>query len=262
MNIKAAWRSMPNYTDDDTGLIIASSGLAQSAAAIMADIGMMMQFNLFKFYSSRDPNVRFGLAVQNLGVAYTGFSKKIIMDDPLPTTATAGFSVSFIKPLTLSVDYTQPLNLQNMSILSLPYISTGLSVQFTSFLQFLAGAGIKGSNPHINAGFEFEVAKIRLNLNYTLDFTTSFAPFNKFSLSAKILLGDKGRSITAQKIDDFYTEGLLYYAEGNWEMAIECWEEALKLNKHFSPAILGIKAAKHRIEMLDMIKNSLKLDQQ
>lgn len=261
-NLKAAWRSIPNYTDDDTGLIIAASGLSQSGAAIMADFGMMLQFNLFKFYSSRDPNLRIGLSLQNLGLAYTGFSKKIIPDDPLPTTATLGFSVSFIKPLILSVDYTQPLNLQDMSEFHLPYISTGLSVQFTSFLQFLAGIGIKGTNPHISTGFEFEVAKIRLNFNYTIDFTTSFAPFNKFSLSARILMGDKGRSITAKKIDDLYTAGLYYYAEGNWYMAIECWEEALKINKRFSPAILGIKAAKHRIEMLDMIKNSLKLDQE
>ncbi|MBP3742438.1 MAG: UPF0164 family protein [Treponema sp.] len=262
MNLKAAWRSVPNYADDDTGSLISDSGLSQSAAALMADFGLMMQFNFFKFYSSRDPNVRFGLAIQNLGAAFTGFSQTITQDSPLPTLASAGFSVTFIKPFTLSLDYSQPLNLQNMNEFLLPYISTGISVRFTSFLQFLAGAGIKGGNPHINAGFEFEVAKIRLNFNYTLDFTTSFAPFNKFSLSAKILMGDKGRSITSRKVDEYYTEGLMFYADGEWEKAIESWEKAVKLNKHFSPAILGIKAAKYRIEMLEMIKNSLRLDQE
>lgn len=261
MSLKAAWRSLPDYTNDDTGLLISGSGLEQSALAGMIDLGMMLQFNFLKFYSSRDPNVRIGFSLQNLGYGITGFSKEIKADSPLPTLASAGISVSFIKPFTLSLDYTQPLKLSALDTFMLPYISAGFSVRFASFLQFLAGAGIKGGNPHLNAGFEFEVAKIRLNMNYTLDFTTSFAPFNKFSLSAKILLGDKGRSLLAQKVDEYYAEGLMYYAEGNWEMAIECWENALHLNKRFNPAILGIKAAKYRIEMLDMIKNSLKLDQ-
>ncbi|MBR1638571.1 MAG: UPF0164 family protein [Treponema sp.] len=259
--VKASWRSIPNYADDDTGLVIPNSGISQSAAAFMADIGMMMQFNFLKFYSSRDPNVRIGLSLQNLGAAVTGFTKTLVQDSPLPTLASAGISVRFIKPFTLSLDFSQPLNLQDLKTYHLPYISTGISVQFAPFLLFLAGAGIKGSNPHINAGFEFEVAKIRLNLNYTLDFTSSLAPFNKFSLSAKIMLGDKGRSITAAKIDELYSEGLMFYAEEKWEEAIECWEKVLKLNRHFNPASLGIKAARYRIEMLEMIKNSLKLDQ-
>ena len=67
MNAKVAWRSVPDYTDNDTGEIIANSGLAQSSLGIMSDIGMMMQFNFLKLYNSRDTNLKIGISALNLG---------------------------------------------------------------------------------------------------------------------------------------------------------------------------------------------------
>ena len=258
--IKAGWRSMPDYTDNDTGAIIPASGLAQSGLAIMADAGLMLQFNLLKFYSSRDPNVRIGISAQNLGVSITGFGNHVKLDDPLPTNITAGFSVRFIKPIAFSIDFVQPLNLMNFSSYQLPAINTGLSIQFTPYLSLLAGYSLKGANPRISTGFEFEVTKIRFNLNYTLDLTSSLAPLNRISLSAKLLLGDKGRSIIDAKVDEYYQLGLRYYADAKWEDAIVVWEEALRLNKRFDPAIQGIQSARYQIEMFRKIKESLMLD--
>lgn len=260
LTLKAGWRGMPDYTDNDTGAIIAASGLEQSALAIMADAGIMMQFNFLKYYSSRDPNVRIGFSAQNLGVALTGFGKKITQDDPLPTTLAAGMSVKLIKPITVTADFVQPVNLSDLSIYLIPYFNTGVSIQFASFVSLLAGFSLKGANPRISTGFEFEVAKIRLNMNYTLDLTTSLAPLNRISLSAKILLGDKGRSITDAQVDEYYKLGLKYYADAKWEDAILVWEEALKLNKRFDPAIQGIQSARYQIEMFQMIQDSLMLD--
>ena len=258
--IKAGWRGMPDYTDNDTGAIISGSGLAQSGLAIMADAGFMLQFNFLKFYSSRDPNVRIGVSAQNLGVSLTGFGDQVKLDDPLPTTASAGISVRFIKPIALSVDFVQPLNLMDMGTYLMPSFNTGVSVQFASFISLLAGFSLKGANPRISTGFEFEVAKIRLNLNYTLDLASSLAPVNRISLSAKLLLGDKGRSIIDAKVDEYYQLGLKYYADAKWEDAIVVWEEALRLNKRFDPAIQGIQSARYQIEMFRMIKESLMLD--
>ena len=258
--LKAGWRGMPDYTDNDTGAIIAGSGLSQSGLAFMADVGIMMQFNFLKFYSSRDPNVRIGISAQNLGISLTGFGEQIKTDDPLPTTVTAGISVRFIKPFVLSIDFVQPLNLINLNTYLLPSVNTGLSIQFAPFVSLLAGFSIKGANPKISTGFEFEIAKIRLNLNYTLDLTTSLAPINRISLSAKLLLGDKGRSIIDAKVDEYYQLGLKFYADGKWEDAIVVWEEALKLNKRFDPAIQGIQSARYQIEMFRKIKESLMLD--
>ena len=130
----------------------------------------------------------------------------------------------------------------------------------SSFVSLLAGFSLKGANPRISTGFEFEVAKIRLNMNYTLDLTTSMAPLNRISLSAKILLGDKGRSITDAQVDEYYQLGLKYYADAKWEDAILVWQEALKLNKRFDPAIQGIQSARYQIEMFQKIKDSLMLE--
>ena len=260
VTVKTGWRGMPDYTDNDTGAIISGSGFSQSALAIMADVGIMMQFNFLKFYSSRDPNVRIGISAQNLGISLTGFGKSIQKDDPLPTTVAAGISVKLIKPVTVSADFVQPLNLFDLSTYLIPYFNAGVSIQFAPFVSLLAGFSLKGANPKLSTGLEFEVAKIRLNMNYTLDLTTSLAPLNRISLSAKILLGDKGRSITDAQVDEYYQIGLKYYADAKWEDAILVWEEALKLNKRFDPAIQGIQSARYQIEMFQKIKDSLMLE--
>ena len=260
INLKAGWRSIPDYTDNDTDAIIAGSGLSQSALALMADLGFMFQFNFLKFYSSRDPNVRIGFSAQNLGISLTGFGNSLVQDDPLPTTLAAGISVKLIKPFTLSADYVQPVNLFDIGTYMLPYINMGLSIQFAPFVSLLTGFSFKGANPKISTGFEFEVAKIRLNVNYTLDLTTSLAPVNRIGLSVKLLLGDKGRSITDAQVDEYYQLGLKYYADANWEDAILVWQEALKLNKRFDPAIQGIQSARYQIDMFQKIKESLMLD--
>ena len=97
-------------------------------------------------------------------------------------------------------------------------------------------------------------------MTYTLDLATSLAPLNRISLSAKILLGDKGRSIIDDQVDEYYKLGLKYYADAKWEDAIAVWEEAVKLNKRFDPAIQGIQSARYQIEMFENIKKSLMLD--
>lgn len=257
--IKAAYRGMPDYTDNDTNEVIPYSGFKQSGFSLMADVGLLLQFNFLKYYYSRDPNIRIGISAQNLGFSLIG-NENIQIDDSLPTTFTGGFSIKLIKPITLTADYTQPFDFNSPSTLLTGYFNTGIDFQFSSFLNLMGGFSLKGGNPRFSTGFEFEVAKIRLNFNYTLDFTTSFAPFNKLSLSAKINLGDKGRSIIDSQVDEYYQLGLKYYADAKYEDAIFIWQEALKLNKRFDPALQGIESAEHQINMFRMIRESLLLD--
>lgn len=259
--IKAGWREMPDYTDNNTNELINNSGLEQSGLAIMGDIGLLFQFNFLKFYYSRDPNVRIGFAAQNLGVSLTGFGNSIQKDDPLPTTLAAGISLTFIKPITLTFDFVQPVNFYDLGTYLIPELNSGVEIQFTNFLALLGGFSLKGGNPRISAGFEFELEKIRMNFNYTLDFSSSFAPLNKISLSAKILMGDKGRSLIDKQVDEIYKAGLKLYADAQWQDAIDVWQEGLKLNKRFDPIILGIQSAQYQIDMFQMIKESLLLDQ-
>lgn len=259
-NLKTAWRGMPNYTDNNTNEVINNSGLAQSGLAFMGDLGLLLQFNFLKFYYSRDPNVRIGFSAQNLGVSLTGWGQEVVLDDPLPSLLSAGISVKFVKPVTLSLEFQQPINLQNLSTYLKPYIASGISLEFTNFLSVLGGFAIKGGNPRFSVGFEFEVAKVRFNFNYTLDFTSSFSPLNKLSLSLKLKLGDKGRGIIDKQVDEYYQQGLIYYAEADYQAAIDVWKEALKLNKRFDPAKLGIQSAQYQIDMFQLIKESLLLD--
>ena len=169
-------------------------------------------------------------------------------------------SVRFLKPLTISFDFTQPFNFLAPTDYLNPYFHLGVAVQFTDFLELLFGLQLKGAKPTISTGLEFELTNIRINLNYSLDFTSSLTPFNRFSLSTKLLLGDKGRKERKDTITEIYKAGLIYYQNAEWESAIRTWEEALKMDKHYDPAILGIKSAEYQIKMFDLIEKSLTLD--
>ena len=73
--------------------------------------------------------------------------------------------------------------------------------------------------------------------------TTRFTGINKFSVSAKLKLGDDGRSTTAQHIDELFIIGLESYAKGNIEEALKYWREVLELDPTYLPAFENIEIA-------------------
>ena len=257
--VKAAFRSMPDYTDNDTDAIITLSGLEQSGVGIMADVGMMLQFNFLKFFASRTPNVRIGLSAQNLGAAFTGIgsSSGLKIDDPLPTFFAAGMSCQFLPVITATFDIKQPVDLFHPTQYQMFSVSAGVILAFTKQFNLLLGAEVKGGNPRFSVGSELQLINARFNFNYTLDLTSSFNPINRISLSAKILLGDRGRAERQKIIDDLYLQGLEYYANSEWENAIEKWEQVLLINKRYDPAILGIESARSQIEMYNRVRDSM-----
>lgn len=257
INLKTAWRSIPDYTDNDSDEIISGSGLEQSALALMGDIGLMMQFNLAKFYNSRDPNFKIGLSANNFGAALTGFGseKGIYLDDPLPSTFGIGFSYKLTKPVTFTLEFRQPINIFNPSEYQIFYAGSGFCLDITKFFSLLAGFQLKGANPRFSLGGEFTVTKFKINANYSLDLTSSLNPVNRFSLSAKLLLGDKGRKETEEKVQNLYNEGIYYFAKQDYDKAVEKWREALKIDKYFDPAKTGIKIAIEYTKMLEDMGN-------
>lgn len=258
-SIKSAFRSVPDYTDNNTDAIIPLSGLAQSGIGIMADLGVMLQFNFLKFFASRTPNVRIGISAQNLGVAFTGIGGKkgISLDDPLPSFIAAGFSCQFLPVITASFDIKQPVNLFALQDYQTFSMSAGIILAFTKSFSLLLGTEFKGGNPRFSLGSEIQLVNARLNFNYTLDLTSSFNPVNRISLSAKILLGDRGRAERQKLIDQLYLKGLDFYANSEWENAIEEWEQILLINKRYDPAILGIESARSQIEMYEKVRESM-----
>lgn len=261
-NIKGAWRSIPDYANNDTGEIISRSGLSQSALAFIADGGLIFQFNFAKFYNSRQANLRIGISATNFGIAITGFKSEngICVDSPLPSSIGLGISWKPIRPITILAEFRQPVNIFEPKEYQLFWFGSGLEISITDFFEVLTGFQLKGGNPHFSLGTEFEVFKIRMNLNYSLDLTSSFNPVNRISLSAKIKLGDKGRKAIQDKVENLYNQGINFFAKGNFSEAIECWQETLRLNKFFDPAKTSIKIATEYQNMLDEYKETFKTE--
>ncbi|MFW5890815.1 MAG: UPF0164 family protein [bacterium] len=120
-NVKIAYRNIPERIHPNQSSLIAAF-----------DFGILTRFNLFKFYHSRERNFSIGAVVKNLGPK--------AIDDPLPSSFTAGISYSFIRPIMLAFDLDIPFSLwpeeYPPSRLS---FSTGIDVVFTDFFSIQAG---------------------------------------------------------------------------------------------------------------------------
>ncbi len=262
VNLKGVWRSVPDYTDNETDSIISGSGLAQSGLGIMADIGFIMTFDAAKNFGSREPNLRLGLSVQNLGAAFTGFGSQgtFKLDDPLPTAVAFGASYRLFKKLALTADIKKPINLSDFSKSAAWSAGAGIEFNVTEFFSVLGGFRLKGANPRISLGSEFTIKKIVFDVNYTFDLTSSLNPVNHFSLSARFKLGDHGRKQKQEKCDSFYTRGLDEYSKGNYGAAISCWEAALKEDKSFTPAKKWIETVRASQKLFNRVINIQSLD--
>ncbi|HPX47509.1 MAG: hypothetical protein EWM51_11620 [Treponema sp.] len=244
-NLKAGFRSMPDYSDN-YGNLQQGSGAGQSAATFMVDIGAQTRFNLLKLYSSRDPNFHVGATLRNAGPPVSG--------EALPTVAAAGVAWKMANPITFSGEIQQPLNFMNLKNSGRTVFGAGFSVEFASFFTLLGGLQLKGANPRISLGGEMNVNDIQFNINYTLDMTTQAAVFNRISLAAKLNLGDRGRADRQKRIEKLYIEGLRLYALGELDEAVEVWNAALDLDKRFDPAIEGVRTALYTIQIQQEIR--------
>ncbi len=259
-NFKVGYRSVPDYASDDTGYVIPGSGLSQSAVAFMGDIGFLLRFNLGKLYTARDPNLNIGLSITNIGTSFTGLGAESVIDDPLPTQATLGISYKIIRPLTLTLDFQQPINMLDFSQSEKFAFGFGFESVITDFFAMQCGFLLKGANPKISLGSELDWNDITFSLAYSLDLTTSLTPVNRISLSAKMNFGDRGRAELQDTVDALYTQGLNYYVVGEYLQAIAIWEEAIELYPLFDPALDGIRAANQSIELRDTIQDVQSLD--
>jgi tetratricopeptide (TPR) repeat protein len=254
-NLKGAFRFMPDYSDADDqgrdgGKIL--SGLSQSAAMVMADLGILTRFNLIKLYKSREQNTSVALTIRNLGPPAKG--------EPLPTLATAALAYKPLRPVTLAFDFTFPLNLQDLSLREKPYWAAGINVEVTDFLAMRTGVLGRYGGYRITLGSAVDLGKIALDLNYSLDLLTQITPLNRVSLGLRFNFGDQGRLETAKQVDALYLAGLDAYTEGRIEDARKYWEDALRLNPKFDPAREGITLVNNTDELNTRILNMRILD--
>ncbi|MBN1685309.1 MAG: UPF0164 family protein [Spirochaetales bacterium] len=214
-NLKVAYRNVPSvrYTD-------------QSAVVALIDIGTLTRFNFLKFFASRSKNFSVGLVLKNLG--------PLVQDEPLPTVLTAGLAYSPLRPVTVAVDFNVPIGYgQGAEEVN---FAGGLNVSVTDFFAIHSGFQYRGANPRFSLGGTVDLTRVSFVANYTLDLSTLSNTPDRFSLEAKLNLGDEGRLALRNRVDEYYIAGIEEFAAGNLEKAIGYFEKALDLDPGFVPA--------------------------
>jgi hypothetical protein len=133
-SLKGAFRVIPGGDD-------------HFASAVMADLGALSSFNLFKFYESPEWNSSVGLAIRNLGPP--------AVSEALPSLAALGLAYRPLAPLLFSFDLSLPFNLGNVRRSGRPYFATGLEFA-------------PGGLPSLRGGVRFKQDSLRLALGTSL----------------------------------------------------------------------------------------------
>ncbi|MDR1903647.1 MAG: UPF0164 family protein [Treponema sp.] len=240
MSLKGAFRFVPDYTDNEDN-IIAGSGLAQSAAMVMADLGALTRFNFLKPYYSREKNTSVAITLRNLGPPVRG--------DALPSVGSLALSYKPIRPLVFSFEFFLPFNMEDISLSEKPYFAAAFAVSVTDFLSMRAGVLNKAGNFRLTLGSAVKLEKLSIDVNYSLDLLTQLQPLNRVSLGVRFDMGDNNRQARADEVDRLYLAGLDAYAAGRLEEAQKCWEDALKINPLFEPVLQVIGTLREAIRL-------------
>jgi hypothetical protein len=252
-NLKFAERSVPDALAQN-----------QSAIDMMVDLGALTKFNFLKFYPSRERNLAFSAVLKNFGPPVQG--------DPLPTAFVLGTAYSPIRPLTVSVDGTLPLNLgssftfSNLGGISLgsqsesASVATGMDLAITTFWAVQAGLQIKPGEPRFTAGSTVSIEKLTINVSYTVDLMTTLAVPDRLAVEVKLDLGDLGRQEAEDRARELYLAGLDAYAKGNLEDAILQWDKALEILPTFLPAKELKETAQKALDLRQKMENNQKIE--
>ena len=241
-NVKVAYRNVPSAIYPD-----------QSAFSAMVDVGILTRLDFLKLFISRSKNFSFGAAVKNLGSFAAG--------DPLPSMATFGVAYSPVRPMTIAVDLNIPFSLDPENFPQEDWsVASGLSVVVTDFLSIQGGLHLNGDNPRISVGSTLQLEKTSFIANYNLDLSGRINPLDKFSVEAKLHLGDMGRAELQKKAEELYLTGLEAYADGNLAEAIQYWEMVLEVDPKFIPARENIETATRALELQKEIEDRQKLE--
>jgi tetratricopeptide (TPR) repeat protein len=240
-NLKVAYRNIPN--------IASLSVYNQSALAVMGDVGAQTSFNFLKFYSSQARNFSVALTVKNLGISS-------LSDEYLPQTATAGLAWSPLRPWTMALDFNYPFSFPGQPPAEVWNVAVGTTVAMTDFLSVQGGVLIKADNPRLSVGAALAVGTVDLDMNYNLDLSGSVNPLDKFSVQAKFDLGDAGRAARARHVEELYLQGVEAFAAGDYQKALELWQQVLKLDPKYQPAADNIRIVQRTMALQDQMQNA------
>jgi hypothetical protein len=251
VNLKGAFRLMPDYTDNWDN-IIGGSGMSQSSLMGMADIGVLTRINLLKFYVAREKNASAAIVLRNIGPPAQG--------EALPTVINAAISYKPIRPILLAFDFNLPVNFTGFSLSEKPSMSLGISANVTGFLSMRAGILYRAGSSRVSVGSAITLNRLAIDINYSLDLLTQLQPLNRVSLGVRFDLGDGGRQKNRDKAEELYLLGLEAYSRQNIADARLCWEEALRLDPGYDPARESLEMLERRESLIKRIDELNSLD--
>jgi hypothetical protein len=237
-SIKAAYRHVPS-----------DIAAGQSILGLMTDLGIQTSFSFLKAERWTLPNVSVGLVLKNLGIS-------TMADESLPLTASAGIAYAPLRAWTLAADLNLPLSLDADPARQFD-LAVGTNVAVAEFLSVQAGMHWKPGNPRVSVGADFDLGSWSVSANYNLDMSAlARNPADKFSVQARIDLGDRGRGERRQRADELYAEGLREFSADNLEKAIELWIQVLDIDPKYSPASQYLAIAEATLETREKIKDA------
>ena len=218
-NIKAAYRHVP-----------ADIAAGQSILGVMTDVGLQTSFSLAKFQHWSLPNVSLGLVLKNLGIT-------TMPDESLPLTASVGLAYAPLRAVTLAADFNQPLGFGPYTDWKAWDLAFGANVAVAEFLSLQSGVHLKPGNPRMSVGADVDLGTVSVNATYNLDMSAvARNPADKLSVQARLDLGDRGRESRRGRADELYTEGLRLFSVGEYQNAIELWQQVLEIEPAYTPA--------------------------
>jgi tetratricopeptide (TPR) repeat protein len=124
----------------------------------------------------------------------------------------------------------------------------------TSFLSLQGGVLMEADNPRLSLGTEIEFGTLNFDVNYNLDLSGQLSPLDKFSVQARIDLGDSGRAQREAKAEQLYLEGVDEFASGDYAKAIELWKQVLVIDPKYQPASDSIRTVEKTLSLQDQLQ--------
>jgi hypothetical protein len=214
----------------------------QSAVGFAADLGVLARFNFLKGFSSRTPNFAVGLSARNFGLPVEG--------EPLPSQLTAGLSYAPARPVTVALDAMLPVSLAPDVPAERFGGAVGVSVDITEFLSARTGMLLRFGGSRFSIGATVDLADISIDINMNLDLVTQLTSLDRFSVQARLNLGDRERKRIQALVDGYYLSAWVNYTSGDLGRALRNAMAALEIDPEFTPAS----------ELLDLLEQAIELD--
>jgi hypothetical protein len=117
-----------------------------------------------------------------------------------------------------------------------------------------AGLLLKPGNPRISLGAAIDMGMINLVplaivATYNLDLSGKAGPIDKFSVQARVNLGDRGRGALQQKVEELFLLGIEEYSNGNYARAVEFWKQLLEIEPSHQAAAENIRTAEDALSL-------------